>query len=154
MKLTPPIVRKELESRPKLSKKYNYLERLVKEISNRDLTEYVIALLNKEIEALNAVGSMDKQFSRELGKKKSAILKTLEKELKIVPKHYYRTLWMVLGMSVFGVPLGVAFGAALDNMAFLSIGFGAGMAIGIGLGSGLDEKAKKEGRQLDIEQTF
>ncbi|MBT8222071.1 MAG: hypothetical protein KJN96_02760 [Eudoraea sp.] len=58
---------------------------------------------------------------------------------------------MALGMAVFGVPMGVAFGAALDNMAFLGIGIPIGMAIGIAIGTAMDEQAKKEGRQLDID---
>lgn len=153
MKLILPIERNDLESRPKLRKKYKYLEQLMNELSTRELQEQVITLLNKEIEDLNTIPSGDKYFAKELRKKKNNVLKSLEKELKIVPKHYYRTLWMVLGMSVFGVPMGVAFGAALDNMAFLSIGIGAGMAIGVGIGSGMDEKAKKEGRQLNITYT-
>ncbi|MBT8320619.1 MAG: hypothetical protein KJO90_02995 [Eudoraea sp.] len=110
--------------------------------------------LNSEIEATNAVSSSDKQFSRMLRKKKHAILKTLEKELKLVPKHYYRNLWMALGMSVFGVPLGVAFGASMDNMAFLGIGIPIGMVIGIGVGTAMDEKALKEGRQLNVAHDF
>jgi hypothetical protein len=52
-------------------------------------------------------------------------------------------------MSAFGLPLGVAFGAALGNMAFLGIGLPIGMSIGIALGNGMDTKAKNEGRQLE-----
>ncbi len=79
------------------------------------------------------------------------ILKLIEKEQKLVPKNTYRNRWMAIGMSVFGVPIGVAFGASLGNMAFLAIGIPIGMAIGIGLGTGMDKKALEEGRQLDIE---
>ncbi|MBT8322649.1 MAG: hypothetical protein KJO94_04145, partial [Eudoraea sp.] len=71
--------------------------------------------------------------------------------LKIVTKNYYRNLWLALGMTVFGIPLGVAFGAAQDNMAFLGVGIPIGMAIGIGVGTAMDEQAKKKGKQLDID---
>lgn len=47
--------------------------------------------------------------------------------------------------------MGVAFGASSDNMAFISIGIPVGMAIGIAIGSGMDKKAKEEGRQLALE---
>ena len=75
----------------------------------------------------------------------------IEKEEKLVPKNAYRTRWMAIGMSVFGVPIGMAFGASLGNMAFLAIGIPLGMAIGIAIGAGMDKKALEEGRQLDIE---
>ena len=74
-----------------------------------------------------------------------------EKELKIVPKNYYRNLWMVLGMSAFGLPLGVAFGLSLGNIGLLAIGLPIGMAIGTLVGSKLDKKALESGKQLDIE---
>ncbi len=75
----------------------------------------------------------------------------MEKELKIVPRNYYRTTWMVIGMAAFGIPMGAAFGASLGNMAFIGIGLPIGMAIGISVGMGMDKKALKEGRQLDLE---
>ena len=78
-------------------------------------------------------------------------MKQLEKELKWVTKNHYRTMWMMLGMTTFGLPLGVAFGAALGNMAFLGIGLPIGMAIGIGVGISMDQKAANEGRQLELE---
>ena len=74
-----------------------------------------------------------------------------EKELKIVTKNYYRNLWMVLGMSAFGLPLGVAFGLSLGNIGLLAIGLPIGMAIGTLVGSKLDKKALESGKQLDIE---
>jgi hypothetical protein len=58
---------------------------------------------------------------------------------------------MILGIAVFGIPIGVIFGASLDNMAYLAIGLPIGLVIGIGVGAVMDQKALKEGRQLDIE---
>ena len=58
---------------------------------------------------------------------------------------------MAIGMVAFGLPMGVAFGAALGNMAFLAIGMPVGLAIGLAMGSGMDAKAAEEGRQLNIE---
>jgi hypothetical protein len=84
-------------------------------------------------------------------RRETNILKLVEKKHKIVPIHYYRKLWMVLGMSVFGLPLGAAIGITNDNMGMLGIGLPIGMAIGLAVGSGLDKKALAEGRQLGIE---
>jgi hypothetical protein len=154
MKLVKPSKRKELETQGKLKKRYHGFEQLINELGERELSESIIGILNNEIEALNSIPNSDKQFTRVLRKKKSLILKTLEKELKLVPKHHYRTLWMAIGMSVFGIPMGAAFGAALDNMGFLGIGLPIGMAIGIGVGTAMDEKARKEGRQLNVVHEF
>lgn len=53
-------------------------------------------------------------------------------------------------MSAFGIPLGVAYVSIIGNMAFLSIGLPIGMVLGMAVGAGMDKKALKEGRQLDI----
>ena len=87
-------------------------------------------------------------------KKQTKIIKSLEKEFKIVTKNYYRKVWVALGMAAFGIPLGVVFGAILGNMAFLGIGLPIGMVIGIAVGSGLDKKALDENRQLDVELKY
>jgi adenine/guanine phosphoribosyltransferase-like PRPP-binding protein len=64
----------------------------------------------------------------------SKILKTIEKELNIVPKNHFWNLWMILGMSAFGFPLGVAFALSIDNLAFIGIGLPVGMVHRVGCG--------------------
>ena len=86
----------------------------------------------------------------QLRKKLYGIFRLLEKELKIVPKNYYRNTWLALGMATFGIPFGVIFGMALGNMAFMSIGLPIGMGIGMAIGEKMDQKAQKEGRQLNL----
>ncbi|MFY8110592.1 MAG: hypothetical protein ACOVKP_01170 [Flavobacterium sp.] len=83
--------------------------------------------------------------------KQTKIIKLLEKELKIVPKNYYRNLWSALGMSVFGLPMGAALGLSIGNIGLLGIGLPIGMLIGMLVGSQMDKKAFQEGRQLAIE---
>jgi len=53
-------------------------------------------------------------------------------------------LWMVLGISVFGMPLGVVYGSVVGNMGLLGLGLPIGMCIGMALGAILDKKQKKE----------
>jgi hypothetical protein len=60
------------------------------------------------------------------------------------------SLWIALGMSAIGVPIGVTIGLALDQLGFMGIGIGSGLAMGIGIGSAKDNKAKQEGKQLPI----
>lgn len=123
---------------------------LIAELKKRELPQELVSSINNEIEQLNSVVS-EKTLKKQLKSSQSRILKSLEKDIKLVPKNHYRNTWMVLGMTTIGVPLGVAFGTSLDNMAFLGIGIPIGMVIGLAIGSELDKKAYNEGRQLDIE---
>ena len=58
---------------------------------------------------------------------------------------------MVVGMSAFGLPIGVAIGLSIGNIGLLGIGLPIGMGIGIIVGRLMDKKALAEGRQLDVE---
>ena len=57
---------------------------------------------------------------------------------------------MTLGMSAFGLPMGLALSTATDNFGLLGVGLPIGMVIGMAMGTGMDKKAKEEGRQLEI----
>lgn len=149
--IVTPIPREDLSPDSKLFKKYTAFKKLMSEVSKRELPENVITAINKEIEMLNAILETDKVFEKGLRKAKNNIIKTLEKELKIVPKFYYRRLWMVLGMTIFGVPIGVSFGAGTGNYGMLGVGIAIGIGVGIAIGSEMDRKAQVEGRQLDVD---
>ena len=118
-------------------------------LKQQDLTEIVIEKLNIEINKINAAAL--KKLNSQMRKSQFKMIQVLEKEQKLVPKNYYRKIWLVLGMSAFGLPLGVVFGFALDNMAFLGIGLPIGMVIGMAVGTQMDKKAEKEGRQINME---
>jgi hypothetical protein len=113
-----------------------------------DLPEEIIGYINTQIEEINSSDQSIKKFGKLLKNKTSSIVKIIESKLKIVPKNYYQTFYMAIGMAAFGIPLGVAFGLAMGNMAFLGIGIPIGLALGIGIGTAMDQKALKEGRQL------
>jgi hypothetical protein len=91
------------------------------------------------------MASTDPTFARSIRKKESDILRYLEKKHKVVPIHYYRKLWFVLGMTAFGLPIGVAIGMSLGNIGLLGVGLPIGMAIGFGVGSRLDKKHWRKG---------
>ncbi|MGO4912729.1 hypothetical protein [Leeuwenhoekiella sp. W20_SRS_FM14] len=120
-------------------------------LNERKLPEFVIQSINKEVDHINGKDYSDKQLYSLLRTSQRHILKLVDKETGIVPNNHYRNLWLALGMSVFGIPLGVAFGAALGNMGLLEIGLPIGMAIGIALGVQKDKKAQAEGKQLNLE---
>lgn len=126
------------------------LRRLISDLQKRSLPTDLIETINSKIESINTSTLVDKPLEKLVSTTLAELLKLVEKELKLVPKHHYRTLWMLMGMSTFGLPLGVVFGMSLGNISLLGIGLPIGMAIGIGVGSSMDEKAKKEGRQLNL----
>lgn len=143
--------RPEITTDKKLSKKYGAFRSLLTEVGNRDIPTEVLSQINERIQRVNAFHGSLKEFKKVLRKEKSRIITILEKELKIVPKLHYQNTWMAIGMSAFGIPMGAAFGAALDNMAFLAIGIPIGMGVGIAIGAAMDQKAADEGRQLSFE---
>ena len=135
----------------KLKKSYAIFENLVDELKQKKISEEILNPINQDIEEINSFSGSPKELRKRIIKSQSNILKLIEKELKLVPKNFYRNRWLAIGMSAFGIPLGVAFGATLDNMAFLGIGIPIGMAIGMAVGAGMDKKAFEEGRQLNLE---
>ena len=145
----------EPNERPELSGKtkdsYNQFERLILEIRKKKLPEEIAFVINRHITQLNSVEDMGKTLRNEIQKEQSKIVGLLAQKLKIVPINYFRKTWFVLGMTVFGIPIGAAFGLSLNNMAFLGIGLPIGMSIGLAIGARMDNKAKEEGRQLNIE---
>lgn len=148
---------KELNQKPgieknvKLEETYLQFERLLIELRKKRLTDGLVVAINNDIEDLNSTSSSGDELKKIVKKKQARIIALLEKELKLVPKNYYRNLWLAIGMTAIGIPIGVAFGVILKNMAFLGIGLPIGIGIGIAVGTGMDKKAFEEGRQIDVE---
>ena len=140
----------DINSNSNLKERVDHFENLLSELRKRALPDALIQSINKAIEEIHTASSQEAQLKNVLRKKQSSIIKMLEKEMKLVPKFYYRNLWMVLGMSAFGIPLGVAFSLSIKNMGFIGIGLPIGMAIGMIVGTNMDKKAFDEGRQLDV----
>ncbi|MFT4786344.1 MAG: hypothetical protein ACJAZM_003231 [Cyclobacteriaceae bacterium] len=148
---------KKLNKRPgidadkKLGRALIQFEGLLTELRKKDLPDEIAILINDGVEQTNAVSASDNGLSKQIRKAQSGIIRLVEKELKIVTKNHYRNSWLVIGMSAFGIPIGVAFGSSVGNMGFLGLGLPIGMVIGIAVGAGMDKKAFKNGKQLDIE---
>lgn len=133
------------------NKKSNCFSNLISELRKRPLSEKEVEAINNEIKIINASTGSEKDFIKTLAKSQATILKVIEKESNLVVKNHYRNLWLVLGMSAFGIPIGVAFGISIGNLGLLGLGFPIGMGIGVAVGTSLDNKAAKEGRQLDVD---
>lgn len=146
----------ELNHRPddenlKLNEIFSQFRQLLAELENREIPDEIVTSINNDIDEINSITVIGNELQKEIERRLQRIIKLLEKNLKLVPKNYHRNLWMILGIAVFGIPIGVIFGASLDNMAYLAIGLPIGLVIGIGVGAVMDQKALKKGRQLDIE---
>ena len=141
----------DIEKNVKLKKVYIQFEKLLFELRKKDLPDGLVMSINEDIEKLNSTIASGDELRKVIKKIQTKIIKKLEKEVKLVPKNYYSYLWLAIGIASFGVPIGVAFGAMLGNMAFLGIGLPIGLAIGFLVGYEMDKKAYEEGRQLDVE---
>jgi hypothetical protein len=145
------IERPNISENLKASNAYQQLGKLLNTLEVKELPAETVDLINQEIEQLNSIAGIDIYFLKATKEKENIVIKLVEKKHKIVPKNYYKKLWMILGMSVFGVPMGVAFGLSIGNLGMLGISLPIGMAIGVGVGSYMDKNAFNEGRQLDFE---
>jgi hypothetical protein len=145
----------ELRLRPalpeKTARRYQQLQNLMAELQQQSLPPDLIAQINPELLRVEQEPDASPKLKSVIYSRQTQILRLVEKKLKIVPKNYYRTLWIVLGMFIFGLPFGVLYGLLIKNTAMLGIGLPIGMAIGVAVGAAMDKKAAKEGRQLDIE---
>jgi hypothetical protein len=154
MELLKLQLKSNTEHHKKLHAAYLQFSKLCSELEKRALSDKMVSLINSNISLLNASVKTDKKLRLEIVRIQRSILKTLEKEHKIVTKNHYRNLWLALGMATFGIPLGVVLGTTLGNMGLLGIGLPIGMAIGIAVGTNMDKKALEGGRQLEIEIAY
>jgi hypothetical protein len=140
-----------IEGQKKLQERFRKLETLLACLRNRQIPAAIEDELDAHIKELNALSDDHQKLKKKVSQTHKRLLRLLEKKLKWVPKHHYRTMWTGIGMAVFGIPLGAAFGLSLGNMAFLGIGIPIGLGIGIAIGTAMDARAAKEGRQLEVD---
>lgn len=145
-----PLKEINTSENPKLQKLSNNLVKLINSLNEKGVSGEVVENINAEIEAINEI-SDEKALMKAIRKGYTSIIRTVNKELGFVTKGHYRTLWMSLGMTAFGVPIGLAISYSIsDGPAFLGTGFAFGIPLGLALGVFLDKKAAKEGRQLSV----
>lgn len=151
MEMVKPIRPQHVESGSKLSDQFDALNQLLGELTRKGVPDDVVYNINQKVEELNSFSGSDKALSKKLSSTQSDILKLVEKELHLVVKHHYRNTWMAVGMTSFGIPMGVVMGLSLGNMGLMAIGLPLGLVIGLAIGSKKDQKAREEGKQLDYE---
>ena len=144
-------VKKNISEDIKLSQIYDQFNTLLKELRKRKLPDSTVQSINKDVEELNTTILTGTDLRKLIKTKQTAIVRLIEKELKLVPKNYYRTLWLALGMTAFGIPLGVLFGVLIKIPGLFALGIPFGLAIGVTVGTTMDKKAFNENRQLNVE---
>ena len=144
LKEKPEITDKSLEHA------YSQFANLLEELRKRELPPEITSSINEAVEEVNAATATHKILRTLISKKHAEILAMVKEKLQLVPKNHFTSQWMVLGMSVFGLPIGVIYGTIADNIGLLAIGLPIGMGVGILAGMRLDKKVEKEGRQLDL----
>jgi len=147
----------ELKERPgiqqhiKLHQAYLQLQTFLHELNKRSIPNNVAQPINATILNLNTIADATTGLKKAIHKAQSNIIKLVVKELKIVPRSYYRNMWFAVGMTAFGLPIGVIFGMSMGNIGLMAVGLPLGMLIGAIIGTSMDKKAAKEGRQLQTE---
>jgi hypothetical protein len=134
-----------------LVKENKFLGELIHELNYRELPPEVVVVMNTEIVRLNTLADDHKRLRAGMRAVKRKLLKSALDDLELVPKNYYRNMWLALGMSVIGLPLGALFSVLQDNYSFISFGFLIGMVLGLAIGTEMDKRALEDNRQLQLE---
>jgi len=129
----------------KEQKAVDHFNELIDALNDKEIDETTENYIKKRIAVIK-----DNFTYNTIKKEESKILDYINKQLGYVAENHYKSLWIALGMSAIGVPIGVAIGLALDQLGFMGIGIAFGLAIGVGIGSSKDQEAKKQGKQLPI----
>lgn len=146
-----PQIDVELLIKPRQKQAYDTFIRLLDEIRKHDIPDETIDKINQHLTVFNHGQLAGQSLYRTILRAKQNIVQILEKDIKLVPKNFYRQRWITLGMAVYGMPLGVVLGTTMDNMGLIGAGLPIGMVIGAGVGARLDKKAMEQGNQLDVE---
>ncbi|MGF1554981.1 hypothetical protein [Paucihalobacter sp.] len=150
MAIVTPLSRPNLPTGSKTQQMFLKFERLIQELNKKNIPDSVAQSINTYVQAMNNIPDGDKNLQKQVVRYHRKTLQMVAKELKLVSKNYYRNLWMSLGIAAFGIPLGMGIGVALGDIGLFGIGLPLGVALGIIVGVSMDNKAKKEGKQLNV----
>lgn len=148
MKLNGVKHRPVFDSSCNLATAFQKVQTLVESLNRYQLPQDVTEEINKEIIAIESLQGTEKEMVHRLNKTERKILHLVKSKLKLVPEKYYTHMWLPLGMTVFGLPLGTLVFLLTGNAAFIGIGLPLGMGIGIFLGMALDRRAGKQNKVL------
>ena len=144
--------RKGTEKNKKINNAYDKMQLLIEALDKKDIPSEELTTINDHIVSINSFGGTDKELTKELKKTYKNILSFIEENLKLVPKNHFRALWIVYG-SLAGVVLSSIFAnfnfINFNGLALLPLPLA--VAAGILVGIAMDNSAKNEGRQIELE---
>lgn len=129
---------------------YTQFNSLIDGIKKFNLDPALLNDLSGQVERVNQAILSGTRIETTLRQSQTKMIQLLAAQAKIVTIGHYRRMWTALGMTAIGLPLGVAFGTAIGNIAWMGVGLPFGLMIGYIMGSNFDTKAKNEGRQIPI----
>jgi len=136
----------------KLRTAINNFTVLIDEIKVKAIPEEVCYKINSQIDFMNTlVNSDESKIKKKLEITYHKILLILRRDLGIVPENYYRNLYLALGMSVFGLPIGALIAFLSGNYSFLAIGMLFGLSIGVLVGAKKDKIADEENKVIKVQ---
>lgn len=144
--------RKGTEKNKKINKAYNKMQSLIEALNTKEIPSPGLISINERIELINSFSGTDKELIRFLNTTYRFILTFIEKNLNLVPKHHFMARWMF-----YGTITGVVLTSIVSNFDFMgidglaSIILPMAVAAGIIIGKFMDDIAKKEDRQIDLE---
>lgn len=141
--------RRGIEGNKSLIGIHDQLNLLLSELRRRKLPDDLVVFINAEVSAIEA--APDTLLQKKIKKVQADILKLLERELKLVPRNFYKRSWIPLGLCFFGVPIGILLGAVFGNIAMIGVGLPFGLLLGVAVGMAMDTKACDQNNQLDFE---
>jgi CHAT domain-containing protein len=143
----PPEI---IDQHGKLAKSFHKLVVLVDELNKKEIPADMQEQINLEIDTIGKFEENPDEQTKTVKKVYQKLLNLIRKQLGIVPEKYYQNIWMVLGLTVFGVPLGILYAAATSNPGLFTIGIAMGLPIGLAIGIQMDKKAARENKQIQI----
>ncbi len=146
------ISRHDLRNTSKrLYRRYTKFNQLIDELNTHDIPKAIVRDINEHIEALNKKSTTDENFIQDFNRMANFIIDSIENRLLLSTKNYYRNLWINSGLTVIGIPLGVALVVVLNNLYYIGLGLPLGVLIGLLIGTNMDRKLINSNRQLDVE---
>ena len=143
--------RRDSDQNKKLTKSYDAIANLIEALDKKGSPEDIAKSINDDITTINVYKGSTNDLVKLLRKTNKNILELIEKRLGWVKKKHYQTTWMAWGMLI-----GLVFTSIAQNFIEDStwnspaMGISMGLLFGIVAGKNRDEKAQKEGLQLDI----
>lgn len=89
----------EIGNTPKLEATYNQFDTLLLDLRKKEIPSQLIDRINTGINEINSFRGSGTDFGKFIKMKQSTIVTLLAKEVKIVSKNYYQTIWMSMGMA-------------------------------------------------------